>query len=124
MYARTPAILLLRIFLSLLPSLPLSPSLPPSLSLFPSLSLSLPPSLSLSLSLSQLLEAITLTEIFRENSTLCSKVQESEVHYFIRAIEKKRDIRYLKFLQTIMKVDRKPVKRAQDLVMAEVKECY
>ncbi len=64
---------------------------------------------------------MTLTEIFRENGSLCSKVQESEVNHFIRSIEKKRDVRYLKFLQTIMKVDGKPVKRSQDLVMAEVR---
>ena len=67
---------------------------------------------------------MTLTEIFRENGALCSKVQESEVHHFIRSIEKKRDVRYLKFLQTIMKVNGQPVKRSQDLVMAEVRNTH
>lgn len=63
---------------------------------------------------------MTLTEVFKDNAVLCNKVQESEVIYFIQCIEKERDVRFLKFLQTIMKVHGQPIKRAQDLVMAEV----
>lgn len=74
-----------------------------------------------SLSPIQTVEVVTLTEVFRDNGALCNKVQESEIQYFIHCIEKKgRDIRYLKFLQTIMKVNGQPIKRSQDLVMAEV----
>ena len=58
--------------------------------------------------------------MFRDNYALCSKIQESEIQHFIQCIEKGRDVRYLQFLQTIMKVDEQPVKRAQDLVMTEV----
>ena len=69
----------------------------------------------------QVVEALTLTEIFRDNHVLCNKVQESEIQHFIRCIEKDRDIRYLKFLQTVVKCNAVCIKRAQDLVMAEVR---
>ena len=58
--------------------------------------------------------------MFKDNAALCQEVQESEIQYFLHCIEKGRDIRYLQFLQTIMKVHGQPVKRSQDLVMAEV----
>ena len=61
-----------------------------------------------------------MTEVFKDNIVLCNKVQESEIVYFMNCIEKGRDIRFLKFLQTIMKVHGQPIKRSQDLVMAEV----
>ena len=62
--------------------------------------------------------------MFKDNGALCQEVQESEIQYFLHCIEKGRDIRYLQFLQTIMKVHGQPVKRSQDLVMAEVIYCY
>ena len=67
------------------------------------------------------MQALTLTEVFRDNSVLCNKVRESEVQHFFQCIEKERDVRYLKFLQTIIKVNGTPVKRSQDLVMGEVR---
>ena len=65
-----------------------------------------------------------MTEIFKDNIDLCNKVQESEIQHFIQCIEKQRDVRYLKFLQTIMKVNGIPIKRTQDLVMAEVRATF
>jgi hypothetical protein len=65
-------------------------------------------------------EAVTLTEVFKDNMVLCNKVRESEIQYFIQCIEKGRDVRFLKFLQTIMKVNGQPIKRTQELVMSEI----
>ena len=68
----------------------------------------------------QLVEADTLTEIFRDNPYLCSKVTESEIQHFIHCIEKSRNVKYLKFLQTIVKGG-KGSRRAQEMVMNEVR---
>lgn len=78
--------------------------------------------LCLYMSYMQVVEALTLTEVFRDNPVLCNKVRESEVQHFFRCIEKDRDVRYLLFLQTIIKVNGAPLKRSQDLVMGEVRE--
>ena len=67
----------------------------------------------------QLVEADTLTEIFRDNAHLCSKVSESEIQHFIHCIEKNRNVKYLKFLQTIVQGG-KGSRRAQEMVMNEV----
>ena len=65
--------------------------------------------------------AETLTEIFRDNAHLCSKVTESEVQHFIHCIEKKRHIAFLHFLQTVVQGSKGPqLKRTQDMVMNEV----
>ena len=69
----------------------------------------------------QLVEADTLTEIFRDNPYLCSKVTESEIQHFIHCIEKSRNVKYLKFLQTIVKGG-KGSRRAQEMVMNEVRK--
>ena len=63
------------------------------------------------------MEAETLTEIFLDNAHLCSKVTESEVQHFISCIEKSRNIKYLRFLQTIVKAGSR---RAQEMIMNEV----
>lgn len=68
---------------------------------------------------SQLLEADTLTAIFKGNATLCHRVSESTIHHFINSISKARHVKYLQFLQTIVKCDTY-IKRTQDLVMREV----
>lgn len=68
----------------------------------------------------QLVEADTLTEIFRDNPYLCSKVTESEIQHFIHCIEKSRNVKYLRFLQTIVKGG-KGSRRAQEMVMNEVR---
>ena len=68
-----------------------------------------------------MVEAETLTEIFRDNGHLCSKVTESEVQHFIHCIEKKRHIKFLEFLQTVVKGGKgQQNKRTQDMVMNEV----
>ena len=69
----------------------------------------------------QLVEADTLTEIFRDNAYLCSKVTESEIQHFIHCIEKSRNVKYLKFLQTIVQGG-KGSRRAQEMVMNEVRK--
>ena len=69
----------------------------------------------------QLVEADTLTEIFRDNPYLCSKVTESEIQHFIHCIEKSRNVKYLKFLQTIVQGG-KGSRRTQEMVMNEVRK--
>jgi hypothetical protein len=64
-------------------------------------------------------EADTLTEIFLNNPLLCSKVTEVEIQYFVNCIEKSRNVKYLKFLQTIVKGG-KGSRRAQEMIMNEV----
>ena len=68
---------------------------------------------------SQVVEAETLTEIFRDNAHLCSKVTESEVQHFVHCIEKSRNVKYLKFFQTIVQGG-KGSRRAQEMVTEEV----
>ncbi|XP_064398624.1 inositol 1,4,5-trisphosphate receptor type 2-like isoform X2 [Halichondria panicea] len=64
-------------------------------------------------------EAETLTEIFRDNAHLCSKVTESEVQHFVHCIEKSRNVKYLKFFQTIVQGG-KGSRRAQEMVTEEL----
>ena len=80
------------------------------------------------LSVLKVVEAETLTEIFRDNPHLCSKVTESEVQHFIHCIEKKRHVKFLEFLQTVVQGAGKgqqgkgqQSKRIQDMVMNEVR---
>ena len=77
------------------------------------------------------MEAETLTGIFRDNPHLCCKVTESEVQYFIHCIEKKRHVKFLQFLQTVVQGAGKggqakgqQSKRIQDMVMNEVCENF
>ena len=51
---------------------------------------------------------------------LCSKVTESEVQHFISCIEKSRNVKYLRFLQTVVKGGSR---RAQEMIMNEVGGC-
>ena len=67
----------------------------------------------------QIVETVTLMEIFRDNAHLCSEVTETEVQYFINCIEKARDVRYIQFLQTVV-VGAKGNRRVQNMVMNEV----
>ena len=64
------------------------------------------------------MEAETLTEVFRDNAHLCSKVSEQEVQHFISCIKKSRNVKYLKFLQTIV-VGGKSGRRVQEMDMNE-----
>jgi len=67
----------------------------------------------------QIVEAVTLMEIFRGNAHLCNKVTEAEVQHFINCIEKARDVRYIQFLQTVVggaRVNR----QVQNMVMNKV----
>ena len=75
-------------------------------------------------SLEQDIEAETLTEIFKDNAHLCNKVTESEVQYFISSIEKRRSVKCLLFLQTIVRGRAGSMnKRTQEMVMTEVCVC-
>ena len=65
-----------------------------------------------------MVEAETLTEIFRDNPLLCGKVTESEVQHFIHCIEKGRNVKFLRFLQTIVQGGSR---RGQEMVMNEVR---
>ena len=73
-----------------------------------------------------MVEAETLTEIFRDNPHLCCKVTETEVQYFINCIEKKRHVKFLQFLQTVVQGAGKGQQgkgqqsKIQDMVMNEV----
>jgi len=67
----------------------------------------------------QIVEAVTLTEIFRDNAHLCSKVTEAEVQHFINCTEKARNVKYIQFLQTVV-VGAKGNRRVQEMVMNEV----
>lgn len=51
--------------------------------------------------------------------TLCHRISEATIHHFINSISKARHVKYLQFLQTIVKCDTY-IKRTQDLVMREV----
>ena len=66
------------------------------------------------------MEAETLTEIFRNNDLLCSKVTEAEIQHFIHCIEKHRHVKYLQFLQTVVRGTDGTHKRNQDIVMLEL----
>ncbi len=65
------------------------------------------------------MEAETLTEIFLNNPFLCSKVTEAEIQHFINCIEKSRNVKYLKFLQTVVQGG-KGSRRAQEMIINEV----
>ena len=66
-----------------------------------------------------MVEAETLTEVFRDNAHLCSKVSEAEVQHFVSCIEKSRNVKYIKFLQTVV-MGGKSGRRVQEMVMNEV----
>lgn len=67
------------------------------------------------------IEAETLTEIFRDNSHLCGKVTEPVVQHFMHCIEKGRNVKYLVFLQTVVKGGKDVInKRVQEMVMNEL----
>ena len=70
----------------------------------------------------QLVEAETLTEIFRGNSYLCGKITDSEVSHFVHCIEKSRNVKYLRFLQTIVQGGKEGQgsRRVQEMIMSEV----
>jgi len=65
----------------------------------------------------QILVAETLTEVFRDNAHLCSKVTVEEVEHFVDCIEKCRNVKFLKFLQTVVM---RGGRRVQDIVIGEV----
>lgn len=70
----------------------------------------------------QLLEAETMRHIFMNNYQLCNEISDRVVHHFVHCIETHgRHVKYLKFLETIVKADGKYVKKCQDKVMTEVR---
>jgi inositol 1,4,5-triphosphate receptor type 1 len=67
-----------------------------------------------------LMHAETVRHIFLDNADLCQKVTESVVHHFIHAIQKERHVKFLHFLQTIVKAEDTHLRRIQDMVMQEL----
>ncbi|KAF7224696.1 inositol 1,4,5-trisphosphate-gated calcium channel ITPR2 isoform X1 [Nothobranchius furzeri] len=68
-----------------------------------------------------LLEAETMRQIFMNNFQLCSEISDRVIHHFVHCIATHgRHVQYLRFLQTIVKVDGKYVKKCQDKVMTEL----
>ncbi|XP_069484566.1 inositol 1,4,5-trisphosphate-gated calcium channel ITPR2 isoform X2 [Ambystoma mexicanum] len=68
-----------------------------------------------------LLEAETMRHIFTNNYHLCNEVSERVVQHFVHCVETHgRHMEYLRFLQTVVKVDGKYVKKSQDVVMTEL----
>uniref|UniRef100_W5NDZ4 Inositol 1,4,5-trisphosphate receptor n=1 Tax=Lepisosteus oculatus TaxID=7918 RepID=W5NDZ4_LEPOC len=68
-----------------------------------------------------LLEAETMRHIFMNNYHLCNEISDRVVHHFVHCIETHgRQVKYLRFLQTIVKADGKYVKKCQDKVMTEL----
>ncbi|XP_066561476.1 inositol 1,4,5-trisphosphate receptor type 2 isoform X1 [Amia ocellicauda] len=68
-----------------------------------------------------LLEAETMRNIFMNNYHLCNEISDRVVHHFVHCIETHgRHVKYLRFLQTIVKADGKYVKKCQDKVMTEL----
>lgn len=71
--------------------------------------------------LRQLQEAETLCMMFHDNAALCAEVTERVVQHFTRCIESHgRHMQYLKFLQTIVKLENTYIRKCQDMVMSEV----
>lgn len=69
----------------------------------------------------QVLEAQTLSSIFKDNVALCTEVNEKVIQHFVHCIEVHgRFVEYLRFLQTIVKADNQFIRRCQDMVMQEV----
>ena len=55
------------------------------------------------------------------NFQLCSEINERVVQHFVHCIETHgRNVKYIKFLPTIVKAEEKFIKKCQDMVMAEV----
>ena len=67
----------------------------------------------------QIIQTVTLQEIFHDNAQLCSEVTEAEVQHFINCTEKARNVKYIQFLQTVV-VGAKGNRRVQEMVMNEV----
>lgn len=66
-----------------------------------------------------------MQHIFMNNFQLCSEINERVVQHFVHCIETHgRNVQYLKFLQTIVKAENKFIKKCQDIVMAEVLNCF
>ncbi|XP_072419628.1 inositol 1,4,5-trisphosphate-gated calcium channel ITPR3 isoform X1 [Chiloscyllium punctatum] len=68
-----------------------------------------------------LLEAETMQHIFTNNYQLCSEISETVLQHFIQCCATHgRHVKYLEFLQTIIKAEGKYVKKCQDMVMTEL----
>ncbi|GCC26788.1 hypothetical protein chiPu_0005208 [Chiloscyllium punctatum] len=69
----------------------------------------------------ELLEAETMQHIFTNNYQLCSEISETVLQHFIQCCATHgRHVKYLEFLQTIIKAEGKYVKKCQDMVMTEL----
>lgn len=67
-----------------------------------------------------MLHAETVRHIFQDNADLCQKVTDSVVQHFVHAIQKERHVKFLYFLQTVVKAEETHLRRIQDMVMQEV----
>ncbi|VDK72063.1 unnamed protein product [Litomosoides sigmodontis] len=75
----------------------------------------------LSVPYDELEEVATLTAIFKNNRVLCQNVSEELVAHIVNMIEHKtRSAVYLEFLQTVVMVEKKEIKSAQERVAQEI----
>jgi hypothetical protein len=68
-------------------------------------------------------EAETATHIFKDNSHLCTEINDRLIQNFIHALEHQSTeskIAYLKFLQTVAICDGHEIKKCQDMIMTEL----
>ncbi|VDO49974.1 unnamed protein product [Onchocerca flexuosa] len=76
------------------------------------------------LSVNTVEEVATLTAIFKNNRILCENVSEELIAHIINMIEHKaRSAVYIEFLQTVVIVEEKEIKSAQEKVAEEVILC-
>lgn len=69
----------------------------------------------------QMEEVATLTAIFKNNRVLCQNVSDELIAHIINMIEHKaRSAVYIEFLQTVVMVQEKEIKSAQEKVAQEV----
>eukprot|EP00117_Sycon_ciliatum_P039677 scpid27301/ scgid2512/ Inositol 1,4,5-trisphosphate receptor type 1; IP3 receptor isoform 1; Type 1 inositol 1,4,5-trisphosphate receptor len=68
----------------------------------------------------QLLEVETMRSIFQNNPDLCMKISGDLVSHIFHCLEKERHVRYLQFLQAVVKVEGQNMRKLQDLVMQEL----
>ena len=66
-------------------------------------------------------EAETMSAIFQDNASLCAEVSEKVIQHFVHSIESHgRHVQYLKFLQTIVKMENQAIRQCQEMVMNEL----
>nr|AGN03925.1 inositol 1,4,5-trisphosphate receptor [Dugesia japonica] len=66
-------------------------------------------------------EAETMSAIYKDNLKLCNSVPEKVVQHYVRCIETHgHQVPFLKFLQTIIKVQDQYIRKCQDMVISEL----